>query len=149
MPVYEMKTLAGQLDEILFAERLTAMLSASFGLLATLLATIGLYGVMAFVVARRTKEMGLRMALGAQRASVIALVLREVAALLAVGLAFGVPAAIALGRLVASQLYGVKASDPWTAAASLALLLAVAVAAGIIPARRASRIDPIVALRYE
>jgi ABC-type antimicrobial peptide transport system permease subunit len=89
------------------------------------------------------------MALGAQRASVIALVLREVAALLAVGLAFGVPAAIALGRLVASQLYGVKASDPWTAAASLALLLAVAVAAGIIPARRASRIDPIVALRYE
>jgi predicted permease len=149
MPVYELKTLAGQLDETLLTERLIAMLSAGFGLLATLLAAIGLYGVMAFVVARRTREMGLRMALGAHPGMVVRLVMREVLTLLAIGLAIGVPSAIALGRLVASQLYGVQASDPSTVAASLVLLVAVASLAGFIPARRASRIDPILALRYE
>lgn len=149
MPVFEMKTLAGQLDETLLTERLIAMLSAGFGLLATLLATIGLYGVMAFVVARRTKEMGLRMALGAGRGSVVWLVMREVLVLVAIGLAIGVPAAIGLGRFVASQLYGIEANDPLIAAAGIALLAAVAAAAGTIPARRASRIDPIWALRYE
>ncbi len=149
MPVCEMKTLAAQLDETLLTERLIALLSAGFGLLATLLATIGLYGVMAFVVAQRTKEMGLRMALGAQRVSVIWLVMREVLVLLVIGLAVGVPSAIGLGRLVGSQLYGIKGSDPWIAAASVALLIVVAAAAGMIPARRASRIDPMWALRYE
>src|SRR5256885_6867519 len=102
MPIYEMKTLAAQLDERLMTDRLIALLSAGFGLLATLLAAIGLYGVMAFVVTRRTKEMGVRMALGAQPASVIWLVMKEVLLLLCLGLAIGVPTAIWLGRFVSS-----------------------------------------------
>jgi predicted permease len=149
MPVYELKTLGRQLDETLLTERLIALLSAGFGLLATLLATIGLYGVMAFVVARRTKELGLRMALGAARTNVVWLVMREVLTLLAIGLAVGIPAAVALGSLVANQLYGIQARDPWIAAGSVALLAAVGAVAGMIPATRASRIDPILALRYE
>jgi predicted permease len=149
MPVYELKTLGGQLDETLLTERLIALLSAGFGLLATLLAAIGLYGVMAFVVARRTKELGLRMALGAQPGSVIWLVMREVLMLLGIGLAIGVPAAIGLGRFVSAQLYGIKPGDPSIALASIAVLIAVAALAGFIPAQRASRIDPILALRYE
>lgn len=149
MPVYELKTLGGQLDETLLTERLIAMLFAGFGFLATLLATIGLYGVMAFVVARRTKEMGVRIALGAQSGTVLWLVMREVLVLLAIGLAIGVPAAIGLGKLVSTQLYGIKASDPFIAGLSVATLVVVASAAGFIPAFRASRIDPILALRYE
>ena len=149
MPVYGLKTLAGQLDETLLTERLIALLSALFGLLATLLATVGLYGVIAFVVARRTRELGLRMALGAMRLSVIWMVLREVMALIAIGLGVGIPAAILLGRFVAAQLYGVRASDPATAVASAVLLIVVAGAAGFIPTLRASRIEPIAALRYE
>ena len=108
MPVYSMKTLEAQLDETLLTDRLIALLSAGFGLLATLLASIGLYGVMAFVVARRTKELGIRLALGAQPALVIWLVMREVLLLLAIGLAIGIPAAMALGRYVSSQLYGIQ-----------------------------------------
>jgi predicted permease len=149
MPVYELKTLGAQLDETLLTERLIALLSAGFGFLATLLAAIGLYGVMSFMVARRTKELGVRMALGAQPASVIWLVMKEVLLLLALGLAAGIPAAMGLGRLVASQLYGIKASDPWIGGASVLLLILVACVAGLIPAQRASRIDPILALRYE
>jgi len=149
MPIYELKTLARQLDETLLTERLTALLSAGFGLLATLLAAIGLYGVMAFVVARRTREMGLRMALGAHSRTVIWLVMKEVLLLVSIGLAVGVPSALALGRFVTTQLYGIKATDPRTAAASILVLTTVAALAGLIPARRASRIDPILALRYE
>jgi predicted permease len=149
MPVYEMKTVHAQLDETLLTDRLIALLSAGFGLLATLLASIGLYGVMAFVVASRRKELGLRLALGAQPAFVIWLVMREVLLLLAIGLAVGVPAAIASGRFVSSQLYGIHANDPRIAVATVALLTVVSAAAGLIPARRASRIDPILALRYE
>ena len=149
MPVYEMKTLQAQLDETLLTDRLIALLSAGFGLLATLLASIGLYGVMAFVVARRRKELGIRMALGAGPSGVVWIVMREVLVLLAIGLAVGIPSAMALGRFVSSQLYGVPSTDPWTAIATMALLALVSAAAGLIPARRASRIDPILALRYE
>ena len=149
MPVYATKTLEGQLDETLLTDRLIAMLAAGFGLLATVLASIGLYGVMAFVVARRRKELGIRLALGAEPGGVIWLVMREVLLLLAIGLAVGVPAAMGLGRLVASQLYGIEARDPWTATATVILLTIVSAAAGLIPAHRASRIDPILALRYE
>ncbi len=149
MPVYEMKTLESQLDETLLTDRLIALLSAGFGLLATLLASIGLYGVMAFVVARRRKELGIRLALGAQPLGVVWLVMREVLVLLAIGLAVGVPAALALGRYVGGQLYGIQPNDPWMAGATLALLTIVSAAAGLIPAHRASRIDPILALRYE
>jgi len=149
LPVYGIKTLGSQLDETLLTERLIALLSAGFGLLATLLATIGLYGVMAFVVARRTKEMGVRMALGANPGSVIWLVMREVLLLLAIGLGVGLPAALGLGRLVSAQLYEIKGSDPWIAGFTVLLLAVVASIAGLVPARRASRIDPILALRYE
>jgi ABC-type antimicrobial peptide transport system permease subunit len=124
-------------------------LSGASGLLATLLASVGLYGVMAFVVARRRKELGLRLALGAARGGVLWLVMREVILLLAIGLAIGVPAAIGAGRFVSTQLYGVQPNDPWMAIATIAVLAVVSAAAGLIPARRASRIDPILALRYE
>ena len=149
MPIYQMKTLERQLDETLSTERLIAMLSAAFGVVATVLAAIGLYGVMAFVVARRTKEIGLRMALGAPRGAVVWMVMRETALLVGLGLAVGVPAAWALSRYVSTQLYGVKATDIWTAAAALAILAVVAAGAGFLPARRASGIDPIKALHYE
>ena len=149
MPVYEMKTVEGQLDETLLTDRLIALLSAGFGLLATLLASIGLYGVMAFVVARRRKELGIRLALGSPRGVVIWLVMSEVLILLGIGLAVGIPAAMASGSFVSSQLYGIEARDPWLAVSTVALLTLVSAAAGLIPAHRASRIDPILALRHE
>jgi predicted permease len=149
MPVYEMKTVEGQLDETLLTDRLIAMLSAGFGAAATLLASIGLYGVMAFVVARRRKELGIRLALGARPGTVVAIVMREVLLLLAIGLVVGIPSAMALGRYVSSQLYGIKATDPALAVWTVVLLTIVSAAAGLIPATRASRIDPILALRTE
>ena len=149
IPVYEMKTVEAQLDETLLTDRLVATLSAGFGALATLLASVGLYGVMAFVVARRRKELGIRLALGAQPGFVIWLVMREVLLLLAIGLAVGVPAAIGLGRYIASQLYGIQPHDPAIATWTVVLLTGVSAAAGLIPARRASRTDPILVLRTE
>jgi predicted permease len=149
MPVFSLKTLEGQLDETLLTDRLIATLSAAFGLLATVLASVGLYGVMAFVVARRRKELGLRLALGAAPAGVLWLVMKEVLVLLAIGLAIGIPSAIGAGRFVSAQLYGIQPNDPWMAVSTAALLGLVSAAAGMIPARRASRIDPILALRYE
>jgi ABC-type antimicrobial peptide transport system permease subunit len=149
LPVYAMKTVEGQLDETLLTDRLVALLSAGFGLLATLLACIGLYGVMAFAVARRTKELGVRLALGAQPVALLWLVMKEVLLLLAIGLAVGAPAGIALGRFVSTQLYGIQPNDPWMAGLTMLVLTIVAAAAGMIPAHRASRIDPILALRYE
>jgi ABC-type antimicrobial peptide transport system permease subunit len=130
-------------------DRLIAMLSAGFGGLATLLASVGLYGVMAFVVARRKKELGIRLALGAEPGSVIWLVMREVILLLAVGLALGIPAAMALGRYVGSQLYGIQPHDPQIAMWTVLVLAVVSVLAGMIPAHRASRTDPILVLRTE
>jgi predicted permease len=149
IPVYGMKTVESQLDETLLTDRLIAMLSAGFGLLATLLASVGLYGVMAFVVARRKKELGIRLALGAQPGFVIWIVMREVLLLLAIGLVIGIPAAMALGRYVSSQLYGIEPRDPAIAIWTVVLLTIVSAAAGLIPAQRASRIDPILALRHE
>jgi predicted permease len=149
IPVYGMKTVEGQLDETLLTDRLIAMLSAGFGVLATLLASIGLYGVMAFVVARRKKELGIRLALGAQPRIVVWMVMREVLLLLAIGLAVGIPSAMALGGYVGSQLYGIQPHDPAIAGWTVALLTVVSTLAGLIPATRASQIDPILALRTE
>jgi predicted permease len=149
LPVYQMMTLERQLDETLSTERMIALLSAAFGILATALAAIGLYGVMAFVVARRTREIGLRMALGAPQGLVLWMVMRETILLVGSGLAIGIPAALLVSRYVSTQLYGVKPTDLGAAAAALVILAAVAAGAGFIPARRASTIDPILALRYE
>ncbi|MCI0348479.1 MAG: FtsX-like permease family protein, partial [Acidobacteriales bacterium] len=113
------------------------------------LAAVGLYGVMAFVVARRTKELGVRLALGAQRGQVIWLVMKEVLLLVAIGLAIGVPSGMGLGRYVSTQLYGIQSHDPWMAGSTILLLASVAALAGMIPAHRASRIDPMMALRFE
>jgi len=149
LPIFNMKTMASQLDESLFVERMVAALSVAFGALATLLAAIGLYGVMSYSVARRTREIGIRMALGAERQSVLRLVLGEVAMLILVGVAIGVPIALALGRLVQSQLFEMSATDPIALSAATILLSLVALVAGYLPARRATRVDPILALRYE
>jgi predicted permease len=153
MPVFGMKTLERQLDETLLTDRLVALLAAGFGLLAALLASIGLYGVMAFVVARRRKELGIRLALGSTRGGVIWIVMREVLTLLSIGLVVGIPTALGLLTWVSSkadiQLYGVQAHDPLIGGLTALLLIAVTVLAGLIPAQRASRINPIVAIRYE
>ena len=149
MPIYEMKTLEDQLDETLGSERLSATLSAAFGVLATLLAAVGLYGVMALTVARRTREIGLRMALGARQGAVLWMVMKEAFGLLGIGLALGIFCAYLLSRYVSSQLFGVVAADLGTAAVASITLAAVAGGAALVPAWRASRIDPIQALHHE
>jgi predicted permease len=149
LPVDEVATMAAVVDESLLLDRLSSWLSAVFGLLATVLAAVGLYAVTSFSVARRTREIGLRMALGANVRSVLALVLQDVLATAIAGIAVGLPLAVALGRLFESRLVGLRATDPPTlSAATLALLLVVLVA-GYVPARRATRVDPMVALRVE
>jgi predicted permease len=149
LPVTGQKTMRAQIGESLFVERMVATLSAAFGLLATLLAAIGLYGVMSYAVAQRTREIGLRVALGADRRSVLTMVLKDVAALCATGVAIGLPGAFGLARLVESQLFGLSASDPLTFGAATLTLVTTAFVAGLIPAVRAARVDPMTALRYE
>jgi predicted permease len=149
LPVFALKTLRVQVEESLFAERAVALLSACFGVLATLLAAVGLYGVMAYTVGQRTREFGIRVALGAERQRILWLVLREVALLGALGIALGLPAAWGLARVVQSQLYGLSPSDPVTLATSVVVIAAAALFAGFVPARRATRVEPMVALRYE
>jgi predicted permease len=145
----QFKTLALQVDESLARERLLATLSGFFGALALALATIGLYGVMSYNVARRRNEIGIRMALGAEQSRVLRMVLREVAMLIGLGLATGLAAAMMTTHFVASFLYGTKANDPWTLSLAAGFLALVAVLAGFLPARRASRLEPMNALREE
>jgi predicted permease len=149
IPISYMLTLERQLEESLVTERMIAMLSMVFGALATILAIVGLYGVMAYLVTRRAREIGIRMALGAQAGSVVWLVMREVLALVAIGVAIGLPAALALSKVVQAQLYGVEPHDPGSIAAATLLLTGVALLAGYIPARRAAGYDPVRVLRYE
>lgn len=149
IPVYDLRTTTEQLDLSLRTERLVASLSTVFGALATLLAIIGLYGVMAYTVARRTREIGIRMALGAQQGNVIWIVMQEVLLLIGIGVVAGIPLALGLGTLVRNQLFGLAPHDPVTILGSTLALAAVAALAGFIPAFRASRIDPTHALRYE
>lgn len=149
IPIYGMRTTEEQIDLSLRNERLVASLSSVFGFLATLLAIIGLYGVMAYSVARRTREIGIRMALGAIRGNVIWMVMREVLLLVAIGVVVGLPAAVGLSGLVRNQLYGLAPHDPATLALSTVVLVAVACLAGFVPAMRASQVDPTQALRYE
>ena len=145
----EFTTLATQVDESLIRERLLATLSGFFGALALLLATIGLYGVMSYNVARRRNEIGIRMALGAAQSGVLRMILREVATLVFLGLAIGLAVALATTRFVASFLYGLTPNDPRILILAAAILATVAVIAGYLPARRASHLDPMTALREE
>jgi len=149
LPVYGVKTLTAQVDEIMFTDRLVTVFSLCLGLLASLLAAVGLYGVMAYVVARRTREIGIRMALGATQQNVAWMILREILGMLAVGLCVGLIAAYGIGRVVESLLFGVKAGDPIVFIISAGLLVAVALLAGWLPSRKAANVDPMVALRYE
>jgi ABC-type antimicrobial peptide transport system permease subunit len=147
--VYDVKTLTDQIDESMAQERLTAALSSFFGLFALALAATGLYGVISYNVSRRTKEIGIRMALGAQRHQVLRSVLRESILLSLSGIAFGILAALIAARFVAALLYDIAPQNPIALGASAAIMLGVAVLACWLPANRASKVDPMVALRYE
>jgi predicted permease len=143
------RTLEDQVNRTLADERLIAKLLSFFGALALLLACVGLYGLMSYAVVRRTREIGIRMALGAQRAVMLRMILRETMLLVGIGIVLGVPGALAATRLVEKYLFGLKPTDPATIVLAALLMLAVATLAGYLPARRASRTDPTVALRYE
>jgi predicted permease len=149
LPIFDMRTTEVQINNSLSTERMIASLSAVFGFLATLLAVIGLYGVMAYAVAQRIREVGIRMALGAARGNVIWMVMREVLLLVSIGVTAGVAASLALTRVVQSQLFGLTPHDPQTLVLATVALAMVACAAGYVPAFRASRLDPMAALRYE
>jgi ABC-type antimicrobial peptide transport system permease subunit len=149
LPVFDMRSMTVQIEDSIYRDRLVAILASAFGLLATLLAAVGLYGVVAYNVARRTAEMGLRMALGAMPRDVVGLVMREVGLLVLAGAVIGAGAALFVARYIESQLFGVRANDPFIFVGAILALAAAAGLAGYIPARRAARIDPIRALRYE
>jgi putative ABC transport system permease protein len=153
VPVFEIHSLAEEMDAVFVRERLVATLSGFFGVVALTLVCVGLYGLMSFTVARRTAEIGVRMALGAARAEVAWMIARQTLTLVLVGIAFGLPIAWLVARFASSQmsalLFELTPADPLTIAAATGLLIVVAMGAGWLPARRAARIDPIVALRTE
>jgi predicted permease len=149
LPLLDIRTQRQQIDADLEQERTFASLSSGFGLLALMLACVGIYGIIAYTVAQRTNEIGIRLALGARRGQVRGMVLRESGWLAFIGVAAGISVALGLGRLVASLLYGVKPADPLSVLGAAVLLLAVALSSGWIPARRASRLEPMDALRHE
>jgi len=149
LPMFDVKTLDDQIGETNLNDRLFAVLSSAFAFLATLLASVGLYGVTSYAVARRTPEIGIRLALGADRTLIIRLILREVAGLTVVGMAAGIPLVLAFGRLAESHLYEVKGQDLGATLAAFAVIGGVSLVAGYLPARRVSRIDPTEALRNE
>jgi ABC-type antimicrobial peptide transport system permease subunit len=153
MPMFDVHTLAEEMNAALVQQRLIAMLSSAFGALALALACVGLYGLLTFTVVQRRAEMGIRMALGARRGDVVRLIAGEAMRLVAIGVALGVPAAIAAGRLASSQisglLFGLDATDSLTILLAAAVLASVAAVAAYLPARRAARVDPMLALRTE
>ena len=149
IPVQDLKTLPQQIRENVSLDRMIGTLATAFAVLATLLAAVGLYGVLGYTVAQRTREIGVRMALGADQWSVRGLVLRKVAWMTLAGSAVGVTAALALGRTARSLLFGLDEYDPASVALAAMVLAAVALGAAYLPARRASRVDPMRALRAE
>jgi ABC-type antimicrobial peptide transport system permease subunit len=149
LPVYNVSSMTEVINESLFAERSLGLLSLAFGILATLLSIVGLYGVMSYSVARRYREIGIRMALGARPRLVMRMVLSESALLGLAGVACALPVVFAAGGLIRSELYGIAPNNPWVWLASAILLLAVTLLAGFLPALSAARIDPQTALRSE
>jgi predicted permease len=149
LPVFEMITLEKQMDNSLVTERLVASLSSGFGFVATALASIGLYGVLAYAVARRTREIGIRMAIGAAKMDVLWLVMRETLQLLGIGIALALPLSWVLTQTIRSQLYGIEPNDPVSMGLAVLCIAAVGILAGYVPARRATQVHPLVALRYE
>jgi ABC-type antimicrobial peptide transport system permease subunit len=149
VPVIAIETQTEVIDRMLVLERTLAMLSGFFGLLALALACVGLYGTMAYAVARRTREIGVRIALGARSLVIQQMILRETAVMVLVGLAAGIPLALAAGRLLRAQLFDLSPFDPATTIAATLAVLVVTILAGYVPARRASRVDAMVALRCE
>jgi predicted permease len=149
LPLVGVETQTAEIDEYLGDQRSMSVLLSSFAALALVLASIGLYGTMSYAVARRTKELGIRLALGAQPNGVLWMVLRETLALVALGVVIGVPLALTATRLISSMLFGVRATDPMTISVAISVMCAMALLAGYLPARRAMRVDPVVALRYE
>ncbi|HYK42923.1 MAG TPA: FtsX-like permease family protein, partial [Thermoanaerobaculia bacterium] len=149
LPIFDLKTLEAQISESLVTQRLVVLLSASFGVLAALLAALGIYGVLAFAIAQRRQEIGVRVALGADPGAVRSLVLGEVLRFLIIGAAIGLPAAYAVGRAVSSILFEIGAGDPRIFVAGVVLLAAVAFAAAFPPAIRAARVNATEALRSE
>jgi predicted permease len=149
LPISDVITLHEQVARSVTKQRRVAQLSSFFGVLAVFLSCIGIYGLISYIVSRRTNEIGVRMALGAARSQVLWMIMRESLWLVALGILIGVPVALASERLVSTVLFGLRPNDPLTLLAGVAMLLAVATLAGYLPARRASRVDPMIALRYE
>ena len=145
----EVRPLSVQVDRAMVQERLIATLASGFGVLALVLACVGVYGLLAYTVARRSKEMGIRLALGAPRKRLIAMVLTAAVRLVMVGVVLGVPAALAASRLVKSMLFGLEPTDPATIVGAVCVLSTAALVAAYLPAWRASRVDPLVALRHD
>ncbi len=149
VPVEHVASMKTMIDDSVYTDRLVATLAVAFGVLATLLAAIGLYGTISYSVARRTREFGIRLALGAIPASLLRFVMREVGAFAALGIGLGLPLSYLLARFVESQFFGVRAHDPWVIAGASVLIAVVAAVAGLVPALRATRIDAVTALRHE
>jgi predicted permease len=149
LALYQVKTQVEEINESLFQERLFARLTSFFGALAASLACVGIYGIMAFAVTRRTREIGIRMALGASRGQITQMVLRETCVLVGTGIAIGIFLALGASRLIATLLYGLRPTDPLTITIAALLMVAAAVFAAYVPSRRASQLDPMVALRTE
>jgi predicted permease len=149
LPVFDVRTQSERIEQLIAQERIIARLSSFFGLLALLLACIGLYGLLAYEVTRRTREIGIRVALGAQQSNVVGLVIRQGIVLVILGCAFGLAAGAGLTQYLRSLLFGVEPIDPLTFVGVVILLFVVALGACYIPARRAAQVDPMVALRHE
>jgi putative ABC transport system permease protein len=149
LPVTNLVTMEQQINDNIWLDRLVAALSMGFGLLATVLAAIGLYGVLAFMVARRTREIGIRLAVGATEATILRLVLAEVSMVAGTGIVIAIPVSLLLTRYLKSQLFGLSATDPLTFVAAAVFLALVGLIAAYFPARRALRVDPVRALRWE